>query len=135
MFRRALQRAIQRFAATNAPISAKINHECPHQFIQKLPKTYRNRQKFQTYPHIFLSGGLLGWLDMKNEGSKNEDVEEEASPELLNTIRLGILAVQVRIFLFMSEKCHLYYLNVENKKILCKDSLNEVKFLLSSELH
>jgi len=31
---------------------------------------------------------------MKNEGSKNEDVEEEASPELLNTIRLGILAVQ-----------------------------------------
>lgn len=59
----------------------------------------RSKQtKRQQRPKLLVSASLFGWLGINSDQKSSAEGAKEPSPELLDTIRLGIFEVQVLVF-------------------------------------
>ena len=91
MLRRSLHRVLAPLISYSKSNSRKQNG-----------RQYRQGQFYKS-PKIFISASVLGWLGLKNE-PEIVDPNHKASEELLKTIQLGVLTIQV----FFSHK-NLYF--------------------------
>ena len=92
MFRRSLQRVILPLVS-----SLKSNSNNANRFqIQTARQNYGRRKQQVKSPKILISAGLLGWLGLEKQPEK-VDENHKASEELLKTIRLGVITIQVGI--------------------------------------
>ena len=92
MFRRSLQRVILPLVS-----SLKLNSNNGNRFqIQTARQNYGRRKQQVKSPKILISAGLLGWLGLEKQPEK-VDENHKASEELLKTIRLGVITIQVGI--------------------------------------
>jgi len=90
MFRRTLQRLLLplgSFKKTNFP-----NHS-PLQNYRQYGKHNKRQNQQSLMPKILISGGILGWLGVEKQPEK-VDENHKASQELIQTIQLGVRAVQ-----------------------------------------
>ena len=82
MLRRSLHRVLAPLISYSKSNSRKQNG-----------RQYRQGQFYKS-PQIFISASVLGWLGLKNE-PEIVDPNHKASQELLKTIQLGVLTIQV----------------------------------------
>ena len=101
MFRRTLQRLLLplgSFKKTNFP-----NHS-PLQNYRQYGKHNKRQNQQSLMPKILISGGILGWLGVEKQPEK-VDENHKASQELIQTIQLGVRAVQVSNFSKIFHPC------------------------------
>jgi len=83
MFRRLLRQTSQRFFATSL---GSIRHSPNVQFRTKRPGNF---------PKLILSASIVTWLGLSQDGKTQATAaDEEANPELIDTIKRGVLTVR-----------------------------------------